>query len=90
MRFGVNLFGSNIEFTKDKDISMIKGTKDLIVHKIGGVVANSIDIIIVSKKLGLADVTRYGAYKRVVIGTIILLRPDFNLSLRNRRANTIE
>lgn len=54
-----------IKFTKNKDMSMLKGTKDIFVHKIGGVVANNIDIILVSTKLGLNYVAMYGAYNYI-------------------------
>lgn len=49
-----------------KDTSMVKDTKNLIVHKIGGVIANNVDIVIISAKLGLNYVAIYGAYNYIL------------------------
>lgn len=51
---------------KDKDISMLKDTKDVVVHKISGVIANNIDMILISFNLGLNYVAIYGAYNYIV------------------------
>ena len=53
---------------KEKDYSLVKDIKDLFVHKIGGLIANNIDIIIISstKGLGLAKVVVYSSYNYIV------------------------
>ena len=56
-----------IQLSKNnKDTSMIKDTKDLVVHKISGVIANNIDIVLISMNLGLRDVAIYGAYNYIL------------------------
>lgn len=51
---------------KNRDTSMFKDTKDLIVHKISGVIANNIDIVLISANLGLKEVAIYGAYNYIL------------------------
>lgn len=51
-----------VEFTDERDYCFWKKTKDLIPHKIGTLVANNIDVIIVSKYLGLTNVVIYNCY----------------------------
>lgn len=55
-----------LKFTKNKDISMLKNTKDLIVHKISGIISNNIDIVLISKFLGLSSVAIYSAYNYIL------------------------
>lgn len=50
----------------NKDTTMLKDTKDIMVHKISGVIANNIDIILISSNLGLSYVAIYGAYNYIV------------------------
>lgn len=57
----------NIKLDKNnKDTSMINDTKDLIIHKISGVIANNIDIVLISMNLGLKKVAIYGAYNYIL------------------------
>ncbi|MBR6690044.1 MAG: oligosaccharide flippase family protein [Bacilli bacterium] len=51
-----------VKFTEKKDYCFWKKTKELIPHKIGTLVANNIDVIIVSKVLGLTAVVVYNCY----------------------------
>lgn len=50
----------------NKDTTMLKDTKDIMVHKISGVIANNIDIVLISSNLGLSYVAIYGAYNYIV------------------------
>lgn len=56
----------HLNFRAKRDTSMWKDTKYLIVHKIGGLVANNIDIVLVSKFLGLGYVVLYTAYHFII------------------------
>ena len=56
----------NIKFTKEKDLSMLSNVKNLIVHKVSGVIANNIDILLISKYLGLTSVAMYSAYNYIL------------------------
>lgn len=62
-----------IALNVDKDYSSWKGTKHLIVHKIGGIVANNVDLLLISKTLGLGKVVIYSSYMYIInaIKTII-------------------
>ncbi len=55
-----------VKFTKERDYCFWKKTKSLIPHKIGTLVANNIDVIIISKVLGLATVVVYNCYYYVI------------------------
>lgn len=52
----------NIKESNEKDISVLKDVKNLIVHKIAGLVATNIDIILISSFLGLSKVLIYSTY----------------------------
>ena len=49
-----------------RDISFWKKTKELILHKLGSLVANNIDVIIISKFIGLAQVVTYTSYMYII------------------------
>ena len=51
-----------VKFTKERDYSFWSKTKELIPHRIGTLVANNIDVIIISKFLGLTSVVIYNCY----------------------------
>lgn len=51
---------------KKKDFTFSKEIKHLMFHKIGGVIANNIDIVIISKVLGLTIVPIYSTYNYIV------------------------
>lgn len=51
---------------KEKDFSFVKKVKDLIFHKINGLVSSNIDVIIISKVLGLASVAIYSTYFYII------------------------
>lgn len=48
------------------DLSFWKKTKELIPHKIGMLVANNIDVVIISRSLGLVHVVTYTSYMYVI------------------------
>lgn len=62
-----------VEFTKEKDFCFWNKTKDLIPHKIGTLVANNIDVIIISKFLGLTSVVIYNCYYYFVFNISTLI-----------------
>lgn len=51
---------------KKKDYNFLKQVKHLVVHKINGLISNNIDILIISKLLGLASVAIYSTYNYIV------------------------
>lgn len=51
-----------IEKTDKRDYSVLKDVKNLLVHKIAGVVSTNIDIVIVSAFMGLKKVVVYSTY----------------------------
>ena len=51
---------------KKKDYSFVKKVKDLLFHKINGLVSSNIDVIIISKVLGLASVAIYSTYFYII------------------------
>lgn len=51
---------------KNKNTKFTKQIKDLLVHKINGLVGYNIDILIISKLLGLASVAIYSTYNYIV------------------------
>lgn len=55
----------NIQKTNKKDYAFLRDIKDLSVHKIAGLVANNIDIIILSKLVGLKEVVVYSTYNNI-------------------------
>ena len=85
---------SKLTDTKEKDKSVLKDVKNLLVHKIAALIASNIDIILISKFLGLAKVLIYSIYlmyvsaimsltnkiSRAMVGTIgnILIEDDEN------------
>lgn len=62
-----------VEFTKEKDYCFWNKTKELIPHKIGTLVANNIDVIIISKCLGLTSVVIYNCYYYFIYNISILI-----------------
>lgn len=62
-----------VEFTKERDYSFWSKTKELIPHRIGTLVANNIDVIIISKFLGLTSVVIYNCYYYFIYNISILV-----------------
>jgi len=74
----------NIPETNDEDRTVLKDVKDLMVHKVAGLVASNIDIVLISKFIGLGKVLIYSTYlmyvnaimsltnkiSRAIVGTI--------------------
>ena len=56
----------DISFKEKKDFSMISDVKHLFVNTIGGLVSNNIDILLISKFLGLKIVVIYTTYNYFV------------------------
>lgn len=69
-----------IDFKGEKDYSAWKGTKHLIVHKLSGVVANNVDMLVISTFVGLTKVVLYSSYM-YVINAIKILLSKFSSSL---------
>ncbi len=57
-----------VDFKEKKDFSMIKDVKDLFVNTLGNLVTSNIDIIIISKVIGLKFVVIYSTYNYFVEG----------------------
>ena len=62
-----------VKFTEEKDYCFWKKTKDLIPHKIGTLVANNIDVLIISKFLGLSYVVIYNCYYYIIFNLSMLI-----------------
>ena len=73
IRFLFNKNYPKVKFTKEKDYSFWRKTKELIPHKIGTLVANNIDVIIISKFLGLTAVVIYNCYYYFIYNLSILV-----------------
>ncbi len=52
--------------SKKKDYSFTKQIKHLMVHKINGLISYNIDVLIISKVLGLASVAIYSTYNYII------------------------
>lgn len=52
--------------SKKKDYNFLKQVKHLMVHKINGLISYNIDILIISKVLGLASVAIYSTYNYII------------------------
>lgn len=63
---------NQIEDSEKKDKTVLKDVKDLLVHKIAGLVSSNIDIIIISKFIGLGKVLIYSTYL-IYVNAIISL-----------------
>ncbi|MGN1330297.1 MAG: lipopolysaccharide biosynthesis protein [Clostridia bacterium] len=59
---------SEIDFKGKKDFSMLKDVKDLFINTLGILVTNNIDILIISKVIGLGQVVIYSTYNYFVEG----------------------
>lgn len=62
----------NLNLKCERDMSFWQKTKDLIPHKIGTLVANNIDVLIISKFIGLAQVVTYTSYM-YIINTLVTI-----------------
>lgn len=63
----------DIKETKEQDKSILSDVKNLLVHKIAGLVATNIDIIIISSNIGLDKVVVYSTYYAFISSLISLL-----------------
>lgn len=55
----------NIDYKVKKDYSILKDVKHLFVNTIGNLVTNNIDILIITKVIGLGSVVIYSAYNYI-------------------------
>ena len=62
----------NLNMNCERDMSFWQKTKELIPHKIGTLVANNIDVLIISKFIGLAEVVTYTSYM-YIINTLVTI-----------------
>ena len=57
----------DIEYNnKEKDYSFVKQLKDLIFHKVNGLVGSNIDVLLITYMLGLKAVAIYSAYNYII------------------------
>lgn len=56
----------NLNLKCERDMSFWKKTKALIPHKVGTLVANNIDVLIISKFIGLTQVVTYTSYMYII------------------------
>ncbi len=56
----------NLKATKEKDYSMLSDVKSLFVHKVAYLVNNNIDLLLITKILGLSYVVVYSMYNYIV------------------------
>ena len=80
VRFTMKKQYPGIDFRGEKDYSAWKGTKHLIVHKLSGVVANNVDMLVISTFVGLTKVVLYSSYM-YVINAIKIMLSKFSSSL---------
>lgn len=52
----------SVSCTKEEDKTILNDVKSLLVHKVAGVVATNIDIVLISKFIGLGKVLIYSTY----------------------------
>lgn len=55
-----------LSLNEKEDYSFVKKTYELVPHKIGMLIANNIDVVIISKFLGLAQIVAYTSYMYIV------------------------
>lgn len=64
LTYGAKQF-SYLPKTKEADYSLLKDIKNLFIHKISSLVSNNIDVIIISKIIGLGSVVIYTTYNYI-------------------------
>ncbi len=57
---------SNLDYHAKKDFTVLKDVKHLFINTIGNLITNNIDILIVTKVIGLGSVVIYTAYNYIV------------------------
>lgn len=60
------LYKCNDELDKDTKLDLFKNVKALFMHKIGGLIVNSTDNILISKFVGLGELANYTNYNTVI------------------------
>ncbi len=58
-------YNPNLKKTKEKDYSMLGDVKNLFVHKIAYLVNNNVDLILITKIMGLSHVVVYSMYNYI-------------------------
>lgn len=61
-----------LEKTKEKDFDFLTNLKSIIVHKIANLVSSNIDIVLISKFIGLGNVVIYTTYQYIVLSIQLL------------------
>lgn len=77
-----------LSLNEEKDYGFVKKTKELIPHKVGVLVANNIDVVIISAVLGLKEVVSYTSYMYIV-NTLITTFSKINPSTQSGIGNLI-
>ena len=77
-----------LSLNEEKDYSFVKKTKALIPHRIGVLIANNIDVVIISTVLGLTEVVAYTSYMYIV-NTLTMIISKINPSTQSGIGNLI-
>lgn len=77
-----------LSLNEKEDYSFVKKTKELIPHKIGMLIANNIDVVIISTVLGLKEVVSYTSYMYIV-NTLSVTLSKINPSTQSGVGNLI-
>ena len=56
----------NLVKTKEKDYSILRDVKNLFIHKIAYLVNNNVDLILITKFIGLGSVVVYSSYNFII------------------------
>lgn len=70
-----------IDLKQKKNFEFWKKTKEFIPHKIGSLIAYNIDVIIISKVLGLTEVVAYSSYMYIINTLVNIISKISNASL---------
>lgn len=63
---------NNLEKTKEKEFDFLKNLKSIIVHKLANLISSNIDIILISKFIGLSSVVIYTTYQYIILSIQLL------------------
>lgn len=75
--------------TSEMSAALHEKTGSLILHKIGGIIVNSADAVVISASLGLAVLGRYENYHHImtsVLGFVVLINTSVQAGIGNRIA----
>ena len=77
-----------LSLEEKEDYTFVKKTKELLPHKIGMLIANNIDVVIISTVLGLTEVVAYTSYMYIV-NTLTMILSKINSSTTSGIGNLI-